>query len=316
VATSRRNIKPNKGIQLYNKILKEFSKVNDTLPQDRKLSISERRRYVTEKLYPQYKGTPPSRVGVKAIRFSVFQVLDTIIPKEGCDVNYISPSAVSDVGWFEIDDFIRDVLPKCIFIKIDAGEYGSTKIFNTLNYNYTKSGVKDIVDKIRDFVNNDSGVDVSFTGEKKLRKGKANDGTTENYYIEFVLVVNSQPIREINPIVYEVPREERKKVTSVKNAILMRLKDLNLKKKRRKNARKTAIKNVNKLKQINKRQAKSNNPQFKNKLAIEKERQLKAMQRQLDNSLRKGHLTQDQYDKFSLELLKRVLDNRKQGGII
>jgi hypothetical protein len=102
----------------------------------------------------------------------------------------------------------------------------------------------------------------------------------------------------------------------VKNAILVRLKDLNLKKKRRKNARKTAIKNVNKLKQINKRQAKSNNPQFKNKLAIEKEKQLKAMQRQLDNSLRKGHLTQDQYDKFSLELLKRVLDNRKQGGII
>jgi len=315
VAVSRRNIKP-KGITLYNKILKEFTKVNDKLPQDRKLSLSERRRYISEKIYPQYRGLKVNRVSAKAINVSIVQVLDTIIPKEGCDVNYISPSIYSNVNWFELDDFVRDVLPKCIFIRLDAGDYGDTKIFNTLNYNYTKSGVKNIVDNIRDFVNNNSGVDVSFTGEKKLRKGKTNDGTPENYYIDFILVINSEPIREINPVIFNVPREQRKKVTSVKNAILSRVKDLSLKKKRKSNARKTAKKNITKLSKINKRQKKSVNPKFKNKLAQEKDKQYKSMQKQLDNAFNKGYLTQEQFDKFSAELLKKTLDNRRDGGLI
>jgi len=315
VAKKIKHIK-RRGATLYNKILKEFTKINNRLPEDRKLSIDERRKYIKEKIYPQYKGTPQSRVGIKAINVSILQVLESVIPKEGCDVNYISPSVTADVGWFELDDFIRDVLPKCIFIKIDAGVHGSTRIFNTLNYNYSKNGVKAIVDSIREIVNNNSGLDVSFTGEKKLRKGKANDGTPENYYLDFVLVINSEPIREINPIIFKVPKSEKKKVTSVKNAILSRVKDLNNKKKRRKNARKTAKKNISKLKQLNIRQKKSRNPQFKDKIANEKERQYKAMQRQLDNALAKGNLTQDQYDKFSAELLIKTLDNRKFGGLI
>ena len=313
---ARRKPNINKGITLYNKILKEFTKINNKLPEERKLSYSERRRYVKERLYPQYKGTSPSRVGIKAINQSIFVVLDTIVPKEGCDVNYISPSVYGDVSWHELDDFISSVLPKCIFIRIDGGQYGKTKIFNTLNYNYTKSGVKKIVDNIREFVNNESGVDVSLTGVKKLRKGKTNDGTPENYYIDFILTINSEPIEEIEPIIYNVPKSERKKVTSVKNAILERVKELNLKKKRKKNARKTYRKNIVKLKKINTRQKKSNNPKFKNQLANEKAKQWKAMQRQLDNSFNKGHLTQDEYDRYSSELLKRVLDNRKDGGQI
>jgi hypothetical protein len=315
VPKPRKNIK-RKGITLYNKILKEFTKVNNKLPEDRKLSLSERRRYISERIYPQYKGLAVSRVGVKAINVSIVQVLDTIVPKEGCDVNYISPSIYSNVNWFELDDFIKEVLPKCIFIKIDGGQYGNTNIFNTLNYNYTKNGVKNIVDNIREFVNGNSGLDVSFTGEKKLRKGKTNDGTTENYYIDFLLVINSEPIREINPVIFNVPKSEKKKVTSVKNAILSRVKDLNLKKKRKRNARKTAIKNIDRLKNINKRQQRSSNLKFKNKLSNEKDRQYKSMQRQLDNAFKKGLLTQEQYDKFSIELLKKTLDNRRDGGLI
>jgi hypothetical protein len=40
------------------------------------------------------------------------------------------------------------------------------------------------------------------------------------------------------------------------------------------------------------------------------------MQRQLDKAFTKGLLTQEEYDKFSLELTKRILDNRKDGGLI
>jgi hypothetical protein len=305
-----------KGATVYNKILKEFTKINNKLPLERKVSLADRRKYIKEKIYPQFKGMPVSRVGVRAIRSNVEKVLDTIVPQEGCNINYISPSVTANTNWYDLDDFIRDVLPKCIFIRIDAGTYGQTKIFNTLNYDYTRTGVKAIVDNIREYVNNQSSVDVSFTGIKKLRRGKTNDGTPENYYIDFVLVVNSVPIDSLTPIIYDVPREERRAVTSVKNAILARVKDLSNKKKRKKNARKTAIKNINKLKTINKKQKRSIKPETKQKFSQEKEKLYKSMQKQLNSSFNKGLFTQDQYEKFSAELLKKILDNRRAGGII
>jgi hypothetical protein len=312
VAKSRKNI--NKGVTLYNKILKEFTKINNDLPEDRKLSLADRRKYIKEVIYPQYKGTSPSRVGKKAIGVSVFKVLETIVPKEGCDVNYISPSAVSDVSWFDIDEFIRDVLPKCIFIRVDAGDFGTTKIFNTLNYDFTKSGVKKIYDNIREAIRNTSNAE--FTGVKKLRNGKANDGTPENYFIDFILTINSRPIKPIEPIIYNVPREERRKVTTVKNAILSRLKDLGNKKKRRTNARKTARKNIKEIKKLKNRQTKAKTEKYKRKIAEKKIKEYNKAIKQLQNALNRGNLTPEQYDKFEQEINNLITDALREGGML
>lgn len=310
-----KNIK-SRGVTLYNKILKEFTKVNNSLPEERKLSLSDRRKYIKEKIYPQFKGNAPTRVSVKDIRKEIVGVLDTIVPKEGCDVNFISPSIVANVGWFELDDFIRDVLPSCIYISIDAGDFGKTKIFNTLNYNYTKNGVKKIVDNIRDFVNNDSGVDVTFTGEKRLRKGKTNDGTPENYYIEFILVVNSEPIKDINPILFDVPKSQKKQVTTVKNAILSRVKELSNKKKRRKRARRTAIKNISNVRKIAKRQVNAKTVDYKRKLAYKKIKEYNRAIKQIQSAFNKGNLTEDQYNRFINEINQLIIQVKKEGGII
>jgi len=315
VPQKKKNIKP-RGVTLYNKILKEFTKVNNSLPEERKLSLSDRRKYIKEKIYPQFKGTAPTRVSVKDINKEIVGVLDTIVPKEGCDVNFISPSIVANVGWFELDDFIRDVLPACIYISIDAGDFGKTKIFNTLNYNYTKNGVKKIVDNIRDFVNNDSGVDVTFTGEKRLRKGKTNDGTPENYYIEFILVVNSEPIKDINPILYNVPKSQKKQVTTVKNAILSRVKELGNKKKRRKRARRTAIKNISNVRKLAKRQVNAKSVDYKRKLAYKKIKEYNRAIKQIQNAYNKGNLTEDQYNRFINEINQLIIQVKKEGGII
>ena len=311
----QKNIKT-RGVSLYNKILKEFTKVNNSLPEERKLSLSDRRKYIKEKIYPQFKGSAKTRVSVKDIRKEIVGVLDTIVPKEGCDVNFISPSIVANVGWFELDDFIRDVLPACIYISIDAGDFGKTKIFNTLNYNYTKNGVKKIVDNIRDFVNNDSGVDVTFTGEKRLRKGKTNDGTPENYYIEFILVVNSEPIKDINPVLFNVPKSQKKQVTSVKNAILSRVKELGNKKKRRKRARRTAIKNISNVRKLAKRQVNAKTVDYKRKLAYKKIKEYNRAIKQIQSAYNKGNLTEDQYNRFINEINQLIIQVKKEGGII
>lgn len=305
-----------RGVSLYNKLLKQFTVINNKLPEDRKVSLVDRRKYIKEKIYPQFKGDSAKRVSKANIDKSIEAVLNTIVPKEGCNVNYISPSVTADVSWYELDDFIRDVLPSCIFIRIDAGTYGQTKIFNTLNYNYLKNGVKAIVDNVREFVNNESSIDVSFTGNKKLRKGKTNDGTPENYYIDFIIVVNSEPIDNVEPVVFNLPKGEKKNVTSVKNAILARVKDLSNKKKRKKRARKTAVKNIQKIKSINVRQKRSVKPETKKKFALIKDAEYKKMRKQLDRDYNKGLLTDDQYKKFVQDLTVRIFDNRKNGGLI
>ena len=40
------------------------------------------------------------------------------------------------------------------------------------------------------------------------------------------------------------------------------------------------------------------------------------MQKQLDSSFNKGHLTQEQYDRYSQDLAQRIFDNMKDGGLI
>ena len=305
-----------KGISLYNKISSEFTKINDTLPEELKLSLKDRRKFIKEKIYPLYKGSPASRVRISSIKSNIQQIIQTVVPKEGCDVNLISP-AILDVSWMELDNFIKDVLPSCVFIKINAGVYGSTKMFNTRNYNYTKNNVKNIVDNIRELVENNSDIDASFVGVKKLRNRKLlNDGTAENYYLDFILTIDSDPIADITPVVFNVPKNQKKKVATVKEIMLGRVKQLVLKKKRTKNARKTATKNIAKLANINKRQKRSKSLTTKQNLSNQKDKLFTSMINQLELAYKKGLFTEEQYQKFKAEILVKTLTNKKDGGLI
>ena len=306
----------NQGARLYNKILKEFTRVNNELPEERKLSLEERRKYIKDNLFPLYRGASASKVAVKKINKSILDLYDTIAPKEGCDVNYISPSIYADIAWFELDDYISTILPKCIYIRIDAEQFGKTKIFNTNNYSYSKSKVRAIVEKIRLFVKNSTAIDVSLTGVKKLKPNKANDGTPENYFLDFILVINSKPSKSIEPVVFNVPKEEKKKITTVKNAILSRVKELKLKKKRRKNARKTAIKNIKSISDLDKREKKAKSPTYKKELAYKKIKEFNKALKQLELAFKRGNLTKEQYDKFFNEIQSKIFDAKKEGGIL
>lgn len=314
MAKSKKNI--NQGVRLYQKILKEFTRVNKSLPEDRQLNLAERRKYISDKIYPQFKGVHPTKVGKKAIRKQVESVLDTIIPKEGCDVNTITPVAYTDIPWFELDETIRDVLPNCIYVRVDCDSIGKTKIFNTLNYNYYTSGVRNLLEKLRDSedVNNTS--TASFQGVKKLRPNKANDGTPENYFIDFVLTLNSVPTKSIEPIEYTPTKQQKKTSVSVRSAIISRIKDLSNKKKRRINARKTAIKNISEIKKKNKRIKNAKSEDYKKKLAYQRLKDYLKTKKQLLSAFNKGNLTQEQYDRFVSEVDKLIEQVKREGGII
>jgi len=172
----------------YNIILKQFTKLNDKLPEDRKLSIKERRKIIKEKLLPLYKDVPAYKLRLKKIKGVIIKEYDKIPPKEICDINYLDTSEFALVEWYSLDETISELVPDCVYVKVTAGQYGSTKIFNTRNYEYGRKGVRDIVEEIRPEARNSSGKFV-FSAYRKLRPNKRNNGDSENYYLDFVLFI-------------------------------------------------------------------------------------------------------------------------------
>lgn len=306
----------NKGVLVYNKILKEFTKINNQLPEDRKLSLGQRRKLISETIYPSYQGTPPSRIGIRSIRASIITQLEQIPPSIGCDPNLIEPSTFASIGVFEIDEWITTIIPDCIYIKISAGEFGETKIFNTRDYSYIKSGVRDIVENIRQSVDDKNITsDLVFQGIKKLKRNKPNDGTPENYYIDLVLYIGDNPTADTQVIEYEVPRnrETQKQKTKIRNVINERLKTLSSKKRKRKRATKSHRKNVSELKNLKKRYKRTRKPQSKQDINNKILERFNRFNSALDRDYNNGLMTEEQYIYRKNQLYDNYLKN---GGII
>ena len=113
-----------------------------------------------------------------------------------------------------------------------------------------KKEVRDIIENIRPDADNNSGRFL-FSGYKKLRPKKRNDGTAENYYLDFVLYTfdkkgNELAYADTDEVIYNVPktRENRKKRTKVHKIIEGKIKQLKSKKDSRRRAKKTLEKKI------------------------------------------------------------------------
>jgi hypothetical protein len=307
---------PKKKTTTYNRILKEFTKINNTLPEDRKLSIKERRAIIKEQVLPKYKDVPAYKVRVKTLKGQLLRIYDKLPPKEICDLNYLDASEFAFVEWFLLDETIGELVPDCVFVKVSAGEYGETRIFNTRNYEYGGKGVRDIVEEIRPNAEGASGKFI-FSGYKKLRPRKLNDGTPENYYLDFVLFIvdkkgREKPQADAEEIEYEVPksRDNRKKKTKVKQIIEARIKALKVKKDSRKRTRKTISKNLDLFNRVSKRVVKSKDSKtYKAKAwKMEQNKLFSKLFDQIEKAYKDGKMTKIQYQKSKEKLLKDFTD--------
>ena len=297
---------------LYNRLLKQFTKINDKLPEEQKLSIAGRRRIIRESLLPQFKSIPKSKIRVKAIKLAIFDEYDKQPPKENCDLNYIDPSNLF-CNWFEIDEFIRERIPDCIFLRVNAGDFGVTKIFNTRDYNYYSNGVQDITERIRPIAENPNKrlrIYPSYAGIQKLRPKKKNDGTPENYFLDMVLYINDEPVADDDSIRFELPKtkEVREAKRRTKNALDEKLKTLKQKKARKKRARKTLSKNLSLTKQKKVKLKKTANPRVSTQEAYLK--QWNKTFTLIENQYQRGLITKEKYNQLS----KDLLENFKKGG--
>jgi len=285
----------------YNLILKEFTKLNNKLPEENKLSIKLRREIIKNVLLPKYEDVPQYKIRIKSLRSILIKEIEKVPPKEICDLNYIDPSEFAFVEWYALDETISELVPDCVFVKVTAGEYGQTRVFNTRDYEYGRNGVRSIVEEIRPDADNSSGKFI-FSGYKKLRPRKKNDGTPENYYLDFVLFLidnrgNELPQGEPISVQFDLPktRENRTKKTQIKNIIEERIKKLKTKKDSRRRARKTLDKNIKEFSIVAKRLAKAKKPNINTVNAFNK-RFIKAAEL-LEKYYAQGKLTKLQYEK-------------------
>ena len=151
-----------------------------------------------------------------------------------------------------------------------------------------------------------------FTGYQKLRPRKKNDGTPENYYLDFVLVYvdkdgNEETFSDTETTRFDLPktREVKKKKTKIRNVIEGKIKDLKSKRDGRKRARKTLDKNIKLLEIIVKRTEKAKNPSVQ--LEILREKQFEKASKLIEKYYKEGKFTKLQYDNGLKRLIAKYI---------
>lgn len=224
-----------KGIKLYNALVRELGVINAKESKKQRLSPKERREIVSKVLYPKFKGG----YKVAAVKTQIQGIVKKLPPAEICNPLYLSEAYLSFVEYFEIDNHIKRVLPECLDIRVNAGQFGITKIFNTSNYSYYGNGVQKIIENIREKLKNESGR-AYFNGIVKVKPKRPDNGKGENYFVDYVLYINDLAEDDDIGTSYRLPKREDKKVDKVQEFIAGKVKTLQKEKAKRKRQAKRA----------------------------------------------------------------------------
>jgi hypothetical protein len=298
--TRKKKTKSSSGVALYNKILKELTQINKLIPKDKKLTLLKRRQLVSEVLYPIYSLLPQKERTLKNIRADIKSQLDQIPPEQTCHPLYFPDNLLTLIDYFTIDEFIRNYLPDCIDIRVNAGYLGVTPIFNTGRYGYYSSGVRDIVEAIRqELAENKSGV-AFFEGLKKVKPNRKHDYEPESYFIDFVLIINDTMVDDEEAIEYKLPKGSAKKRKRITSDVEKKMKTLikeKQKKKRQKAKENEKVKIRNKVREVKKKSA-----TYKRKSSVDKAVDIAL--KTLLSAYRKKAITKKQYDTQKATILK------------
>ena len=303
-------------LTLYQKVSKKFTALNNKLPEEQKLSIQRRRQLIKQSILPALSTTPKSKIKVKQIVEVINGQIASIPVRDPnlCNLNYISPSQYQEIEWFEIDEFLQRRLPDCIFVRVNAGRFGSTKIFNTRNYNYYFNGVQQITENVRKEVDNESG-SAFYSGRQMLRPKMKNDGKADSYYLDLILYIQPKrgvatPLSPLGKITRYTgqnnveTREIKKASTKVNNQLDRVLGKLT----KEKEAKGRAFRQIKKDdKKLNKIVGKKITPRNELKVIEDFAKTYERAKKKLDNYFAKGLISKAKYDK-ALANLKENYD--------
>jgi hypothetical protein len=135
--------------------------------------------------------------------------------------------------WADLDDYL-DVDLRAVVnnqplrIEINAGQFGSTGIFNLQDYQYEATQVNEIYEGIREVIDNDSNAE--WNGRVMVRKGFTDDGNPDSYFLQLVLSANGAEIPPTETleesIGIELPKETQEQRRARLKDIIARKKEL------------------------------------------------------------------------------------------
>lgn len=241
---------------LYQKFSKEFTAFNASLDKTKQLPLSTRRGIIKKLISEKFEGQSPYKVS----KSSIFNALQKEYRKEikaeknAPNLLLVEFEVYALVNWFDIDDLFANVLPKGVFGKVSAGEYGNTEIFNTQFYSSTTTGIDRIIENVREASNNTS--NLVFAGEIDVRPDRKNDGKPDSYYLHMVLFINEEPTTPMRDSAVKLPTQKIKSTQTkrkVNNEIERKIKELKKVKDSKKRARNFVKKNIQILDNIAKK---------------------------------------------------------------
>lgn len=290
----------------YHFLVKEVSNINRLLPEDRKLSIQEVYDLLSQKIYPKYKDVPKHKLRLTKLREELYNEIQKLPRKVVCSVFDVPEALLNEIVWHEIDETIKKLFD-CIWIKINASDFGETKIFNTRNYKYSSSGVQEITNNINAWVAGRRQVYPYYDGIIQVRPGKKNDGKEDSYYIEYVLK-GTEFVVDIKEI--ETPKRKKKpgrqkRDIRIKKYIEQKTKQLQAEKSHVKIIRKRLAKGVADFKSYLKVSKRMQGKKFTAKRIKEDyKKQYQSEKSKVDKQLKKKAIDTYQYDSL-IKFLKK-----------
>lgn len=287
----------------YNLLMRELTRINIELPERKRLSLKERYELLSTKIYPLYKDVPRYKIRITEVRKTLKKRIKRPPRKRTIDVTLLSEQLYSAIDYYELDQWIKTTIQDPLWIKVSAGNYGETKIFNTIDYSYYTTGLDSITKNINDFTRQrvrpiQSG-SIYYTGYVQLRPGKKNDAKRDSYYLELVLVTKNIPAKELEPVVVPVKKtkkrkEQKKKLTE---QVQKRIKGLKTEKSRVKRIRQNLISEIDFFKSLLKKRYFS--PKEKKQYA---KRAFEVEKKKLDAQYKKKILNKTQYAQLVIKI--------------
>jgi len=184
MAKSRKKYLPQK---LFAKLTRVARKRFDKSKSTQK-TYQETQKWVSANLYPLFKGENPNKVKISDIEAALDAILSgkkgPTKQKITCgDVFSVPDGDILEMNWWELEDTLFKIDP-IVQTRINAEGFFTSSTLPAGQL-YADSDTKEAINLIRENQENLSGA--TWVGVRKLKKGKKNDGSPCNYFIDFVL---------------------------------------------------------------------------------------------------------------------------------
>jgi len=216
----------NNGLRLFNKCAKQVKKEFEK--QGRPEKWNEIQKWTSANVYPKFKGKSVNQVKVSEIKKELDLALGLTKPKKvsPCfSVFAVNSADITEIQWWDMENTLQG-LPPNVQVRVNGtAEFGRTRIDQAGNIN-PEIEVQPIVEKIREYINNDSGL--NFNAVLKVVPNKKDDGSNCSYFIDFVLAKGLENLESEGQVV------EERKVSQIDTGRVERLKGIKSKQKKTK----------------------------------------------------------------------------------